>query len=129
MSQQHLIALTGQFLKALTEMGFGNEDASINGADCVELVDRHYNGLQKAWYDLQVEQSAPKVSPFIALRLNGSAVTVNAGQIQAIRLDTNAERVEVTMAGGTTYSVLRDDGDIIYATYGRVSMAAQEATR
>lgn len=128
MSQQHLINFTGKFLNALAELGFGQSEP-ISGSDCVDVVGRHYGGLQKAWYDLQVQQSAPKVSPFIALRLNGSAVTVNAGQIQAIRLMADAERIEVTMNSGTVYSVLRDDGASIYTTFESVTKLVQEATR
>lgn len=128
MSQQHLIDLTGRFLKALTDLGFGQDD-DINGGDCVDAVGQHFPGLQKAWYDLQVQQSAPKVSPFIALRLNGSVITVNVAQIEAIRLKADIERVEVTMISGVSYSVLRDDGASIYATYASITKLAQEATR
>lgn len=128
MSQQHLINLTGQFLRALTELGFGQDD-EINGGDCVNVVGQHYGDLQKAWYDLQVQQALPKVSPFIALRLNGSVITVNVAQIEAIRLKADIERVEVTMISSASYSVLRDDGASIYATYDRITKLAQEATR
>lgn len=119
---------TGDFLRALAALGFGkdNADVLVDSKHIAGLVANHYPLLQEAWY---ADQLAPRVSPFIELRLNGSVVTVNAAQIEAIHLNAQAERITVGMVGGASYSALRDDGASVYATYERLTNLIKEATK